>query len=308
MSFESTIESKNYGVNARKPVSVDEIKKEAYDAIKKLEKVGRKVRVSYFLHNNYYEEGMPFLAIGESYGLLRKFEQHRKSEDVSYGYVYIEREQNRNIVYFEHVYKQGKLGTYSHWEEILKVLEIWLQAECRFVIEEDYDEDDGPQTPSKVRADAAKKIVKEPVLPPNVKEVTETFHFMVSDFEDITEVQNDPHSLVILYQAILRQQEKIKTLPQKEQNQLREIVSNFEMFKGIITEHLGFSEKMSKAIDTVLSITDEYQQDFDFSKKVDLSVAAGNVEMIAKYLDDFEMLEQMQELKKLLDNSFVHSL
>lgn len=312
MSFESNIESKNYGVNARKPVSVDVIKKEAYDAIKQLEKVGLEVRVEYFLHNNYYKGGLPFLAIGESHGLLRKFEQYRRADDVSYGYVYIEKEENRNIIYFEHVEKQGQLGSYSAWEKVLKGLEVWLKAECRFVIEEDdYDdeeEDDVKKTPSKVRAEEAKKAKKEPALPKNVKEMTETFEDLVSDYEYISEIQNDPYNFVKIYQAIVQQQEKLKTLPKKEQNQLKEIDMNYKEFKDYVPKRLKFNRDMSKEIDTVFSLIDEYQQDFDFGKKVDLSVSVASIEMIARYIDDFEILEQMEELKQLLDNSFVHSL
>ncbi|MFK7797230.1 MAG: hypothetical protein AB8E82_07225 [Aureispira sp.] len=309
MSFESNIESKNYGVNARKPVSVDVIKKEAYDAIKKLEKVGLEVRVSYFLHNNYYEGGVPFLAIGESNGLIRKFEQYRRSDDVSYGYVYIEKEQNRNVIYFEHVYKQGKLSNYSDWEKVLKTLEVWLKAECRFVIEdEDFDEEeDAKRTPSKVRANNAKKTKKEPVLPENVKEMTEDFHYMISAYEDMTEIQNDPHNFVKFYQTITKQQEKLKTLPKKEQNQLSKLI-DLDLLKEEIAQRLKFNKDISKELDVIFSLTDEYQQDFDFGKKVDISVAVGQIEMIARFIDDFEILEQMQELKTLLDNSFVHSL
>jgi hypothetical protein len=312
MSFESTIESKNYGVNARKPVSVDEIEEIAYAAIGDLEKLGMGVRVAYFLHNNYYEKGAPFLAIGESEGLIRKFEQQRRSDDVSYGSVYIEKdkEQNRNIIYFEHVLKQGLLGSYADWEKVLKTLEVWLKAECRFVIEEDdFDEDDNaPKTPSKVRAEQAKKAKKEPSVPKNVKEVMDTFEYLVSVFEDMSMVQNDPHNFVQLYKVVLIEQEKLKTLTKKEQNQLKEVAMNFEEFRKHIVSHLGHSKTIAKEIKQILSLLDEYQKDFDYGKKVELLVGVGHVEMVANYVDDFEVLEQMAELKQLLDNSFVGSL
>jgi hypothetical protein len=71
---------------------------------------------------------------------------------------------------------------------------------------------------------------------------------------------------------------------------------------------LGHSKIIAKEIKQILSLLDEYQKDFDYGKKVELLVGVGHVEMVANYVDDFEVLEQMAELKQLLDNSFVDSL
>jgi hypothetical protein len=321
MPFRSDIKPESYGESARKPVSVDEIEDEAYDAIKKLEKKGFGVKAPFFLHNDYYEDEFPFLAIGESSGLTKKFAKKKRDDEVAYGNVYVVQDNGEDVVYFEYVNRQGLFKKETEWEKVFKIIKKWLKAECRFVIasnkndnkiiaaEEDETNSVVSDTSNASTASASTTATvdsetdasESTELPKRVVEMTENYEDMLDFYEELASEQNEPDDLTRLYRAILKWEKYLKRLPESEQEQLVEIAANVDKIQRATAKRIRANEVLSKKLDELVPLVEEYAEELDAAGKADILEAIETIDKISDSLDDYEVLEQTAELKGLLN-------
>ncbi|MFK7797228.1 MAG: hypothetical protein AB8E82_07215 [Aureispira sp.] len=302
MPIKNNVKPDEYGSSVKKPLSVDLAKSNAFGSVQKLSKKGMNLKTPFFLHTKYYEGGEPFLAIGESSGLLKKFKKEKMSDDVAYGNFYLVKEGNSEVVCFEYISGQGKFKKETEWAKVFKIVKKWLKRECKVILVS--EEEVSPTTSSKTSTVEQESVTKG-VVSEQVREMANNYKQFVVGYKQVSSTQNDPQNITILYKRILKWQKILGRLPQSDQTQLASTAQKVEELKGAIAILIKREKLLNNEIDNVIPLIADYQTDFDEGKKSKILKAIKTVDKIATALNDYEILEQTEELKDLLSNELI---
>jgi hypothetical protein len=258
------------------------------------------------LHTKYYEGGEPFLAIGESSGLLKKFKKEKMSDDVAYGNLYLAKEGNDEIVWFEYVSGQGKFKKETEWTKMFKVVKKWLKRECKVLLQSEEEASTNETSNSSTQESTVEtETATKTTASEQVKEMVNSYKLFVATYKQVSSNQNNPQSITILYKRILKWQKNLGQLPQLEQTQLASAAKKVEELKEATGVLIKRDKVLDNEINNMIPLIADYQTDFDEGKKAKLLKSIKTVDKIATSINDYEILAQTQDLKDLLANQFL---
>lgn len=290
MSIKNKIKPDEYGKDAKKPLPVEKVKPQALSAVQNLSKKGMDLKTPFFLHTAYYEGGEPFLAVGESTGLEKKFKTEKNSDKVAYGNLYLQKEGPDEIVYFEYFPSQGKFKKNTEWEKLFKVFKKWLKRECKLIIAGEQEEVEGTD-------DTATTPQQEPK---DAKTLAAQIKALGAAYKHITTEQHQPVEVKKMYKRLSNWLGHYEKLDKEEQTKLKAHLERVNQLLEGTKRQIKQDQILNRELDKVIKLANAYAESFSKETGEEITKLLQGINKLATALNDQEILEQTKELESLI--------